>query len=184
MELFIPIIIGTARDGRHTEYAARLIYNELKKRQDIATVLLDVRDFRLTATDNSEQSPTAKKYIEIVSRADGFIIVSPEYNHGYPGELKMMLDMAFEQYERKPVAIAGTGGMMGGGRMVEQLRQIVIELGMTPIREAVYFFRVGTLFDASGTIQDVSYAPRIVKMLDELMWYAIALKRAREADEK
>jgi NAD(P)H-dependent FMN reductase len=184
VELFIPIIIGTARDGRRTESAARFVLGELDGRRDISTALVDVRDFPLTAMDNSEESPAAKKYIEIVARADGFIIVSPEYNHGYPGELKILLDMAFGQYERKPVAIAGAGGMMGGGRMTEQLRQVAIELGMVPIREAVYFFRVGTLFDESGTIQDASYAQRVAKMLDELVWYATALKRARQADPR
>jgi len=181
MNLFIPVMLGTAREGRRTEAVARFVYGELKKRQDVEAVFLDVRDFRLPATDNSETSPIAKKYIEIISRADGFVIISPEYNHGYPGELKMMLDMAFAQYARKPVAIVGAGGGLGGGRMVEQLRSIAVEFSMVPLHEAVYFSNVWTLFDESGALKNPTpYRERVAKMLDELIWYARALKCARE----
>ena len=180
MKLFIPLILGTAREGRRTEAAARFVYGEMKKRSELETEFLDVRDFRIPASDNSETSDIAKKFIAFITRADGLVIVAPEYNHGYPGELKMMLDMAYKQYGRKPVAICGTGGMLGGGRMLEQLRLVMIELGMAPIREAVYFSKVWELFDEMGVIKDASYAARVGRLLDELTWYARALKRARE----
>lgn len=111
---------------------------------------------------------------------DGLIIVTSEYNHGYPGELKMILDMAYEEYEHKPVALCGTGGGMGGVRAVEQLRNVLIELKATSILEAVYFSNIGNLFDAEGKITDPVYHERVQKLLDEIMWYAKALKRARE----
>lgn len=178
--LFIPVILGTGREGRRSENAARFVYEEAKQREGIETAFLDVRDFRLPATDDSEESPLPKKYREIIARADGLIIVSPEYNHGYPGELKMMLDMAYEEYARKPIALCGTGGGMGGVRAVEQLRSVCLELGAVPILEAVYFSKIGELFDESGTIKDSAYQKRVGAMLDELQWYATALKRARE----
>ena len=92
----------------------------------------------------------------------------------------MMLDMAFKQYARKPVAICGAGGMLGGGRMLEQLRLVAIEFAMVPIHQAVYFSQIWTLFDEAGAIKDPSYQERVGHLLDELVWYAAALKRARE----
>lgn len=185
MILSIPVILGTAREGRRSEKAARYICEEMKKRPEIESELADVRDFRLPATDDTEESETAQKLAEKFSRADGFVIVSPEYNHGYPGELKMMLDMLYPQYARKPLAICGVGsGVMGGVRMVEQLRLVAIEFHMVPIQPAVYFSNVKTLFDEQGHITDPSYGERVKKLLDELVWYGRALKRAREEDEK
>ncbi len=180
MQLFIPVILGTAREGRRSENAARFVLEEVKKRAEVESELMDARDFRLPVTDNSEESDTAKRFEKIVSRADGFIIVSPEYNHGYPGELKMMLDMLYEQYARKPVAICGvSSGGMGGVRMVEQLRLVAIEFHMVPIQTAVYFSNIGKLFDGNGVITDLSYSQRVQKLLDELIWYGQALKAAR-----
>lgn len=182
--LFVPVILGTGREGRRSEHAARFVYEEVQRREGIETALLDVRDFRLPATDDSEKTALEKKLAEITTRADGFIIVSPEYNHGYPGELKMMLDMSDGEYARKPIAICGvSGGGMGGVRMVEQLRSVCIELGAVPISEAVYFSKIGDLFDESGTIKNDAYEKRIGAMLDELQWYATALKRAREENK-
>lgn len=179
--LFIPIILGTARQGRNSEKAAQFVCNELKKYKEIATEIIDPRDFRIEATDNTGQSEQAKRLSEKFSRADGFIVVSPEYNHGYPGELKMMLDMLYKEYARKPIGICGVSmGGLGGSRMVEQLRLVAIEFHMVPIREAVYFSGAQQLFDEQGNIKDDSYAPRINTLIGELLWYAKALKVARE----
>lgn len=181
MDLFIPLILGTAREGRRSERAARFVFEKLKATPGIRTEFLDVRDFRLSATDDREETPMVKKYREIVARADGLVIVAPEYNHGIPGELKMMLDMAFEEYARKPIAICGVAsGGMGGVRMVEQLRLIAIELHMMPIATAVYFSNIKTLFDADGHITDPAVEPRVEKLIAELMWHAQVLKQGRE----
>lgn len=179
--LFIPVILGTAREGRRSEHAARFVFEEVKKRVGIETELLDVRDFRLPATDDSEKTALEKKLAVVIMRADGVVIVSPEYNHGYPGELKMMLDMSDGEYARKPVAICGvSSGAFGGVRMVEQLRNIITELGAVPTPEAVYFSTVEKLFDEHGAIMDDSYHGRVAKMLDGLLWYAKVLKQGRE----
>lgn len=179
--LFIPVILGTAREGRRSEHAARFVLGEVQKRKRVETELLDVRDFRLPATDDSETTEVAKKLADITGRADGFIIVSPEYNHGYPGELKMMLDMSDGEYARKPIAMCGvSSGATGGARMIEQLRSVCIDLRAVPILEAVYFSKVGELFDESGVVQDDVCKNQVAKMFDELLWYATALKYARE----
>jgi len=179
--LFIPIILGTAREGRRSEHAARFVLEEIKKRDGIETELIDVRDFRLPATDDTGETEIAKKLSAITACADGFIIVSPEYNHGYPGELKMMLDMSDGEYAKKPIAICGvSSGATGGARMMEQLRNVIIDLAAVPLLESVYFSKIEELFDANGAIQDASYQGKVSKMLDELLWYAKILKQGRE----
>ena len=145
-----------------------------------ATEFLDVRDFRLPATDDRKEAPLVGKYRAIIARADGLVVVTPEYNHGYPGELKMMLDMAYEEYAAKPVSFCGTGGGMGGVRSVEQLRAVAIELKMVPLPHAVYFSKIKDAFDAGGRIADTGYHERVQKLIEEIVWYARALKRARE----
>lgn len=118
-----------------------------------------------------------------MARADGMIIVSPEYNHGYPGELKMMLDEAFKEYHQKPAAICGvSNGGLGGARMAEVLRIVLIALHMLPVSTAVYFSNIQNLFDESGAIRDESYREKVKKLFDELVWYARALKEARETN--
>ncbi len=181
--MYIPIILGTAREGRQSEKAAKFILGEVEG-AGIETELIDVRDYRIEATNNTQEIPQAKKLSQKITKADGLIIVSPEYNHGYPGELKMFLDMLYEQYAQKPVGFCGvSAGPLGGGRMVEQMRQVSVELHMVPIREAIYFPAVYNLFDEKGNIKDNSYHERVKKFLDELSWYAKNLKAGREKGE-
>ncbi len=170
--MYIPIILGTARQGRQSEKVAGFMLQEVKK-SGLTSEIIDVRDFRIEATDNTGESPQAKGLAGKVAKADGLIIVSPEYNHGYPGELKMMLDMLYEGYFHKPVGFCGvSAGVLGGARMVEQMRQVVIELHMVPIREALYFPTVQNLFDENGAIKDKGYSQRVEAFLNELIFYA------------
>jgi len=180
-DLYIPIILGTAREGRESEKVAKFMLQEATKYGLKNTEIIDVRDFRIKATDNTLRLPEAKRLSQKIKKADGLIIVTPEYNHGYPGELKMMLDMLYEEYFQKPVGFCGVSfGALGGARSVEQLRLVCIEFHMVPIREAVYFPTIQKLFDEKGAIKDESFHGRVGKFLDELVWYAKALKPARE----
>lgn len=166
--MFIPVILGTAREGRRSENAAKYLLEEVKK-SGYETELIDVKDYLIGRTDASGQSPQAKKLSEIIKRSNALILVSPEYNHGYPGELKIMLDMLYIEYFNKPVGICGVSiGQFGGTRMVEQLRQVSVGLGMLPIREAVYFSNVAKLFDDKGEITDTTYTEKVKKFLDNL----------------
>ncbi len=166
--MFIPVILGTARNGRRSENPAKLMLSEVKN-FGFETELIDARDFLIGHTDNTGQTIEAQKLSEIIKRSDALVIVSPEYNHGYPGELKIMLDMLYAEYAGKPVGICGVSvGPYGGVRAVEQLRQVAIELSMIPIREAIYFGNAGTLFDEAGNIVDTTYHGRIQKFLSTL----------------
>jgi len=181
--MYIPIILGTAREGRQSGKVARFVEGEAAK-AGLETEVIDVRDYPASATDNRLQTDMAKKLAAKLSKADGLVVISPEYNHGYPGELKLLLDMLYKQYERKPIGIIGvSGGGLGGARVVEQLRLVVVELRMVPIRNALYFPGVQDLFDGQGRIRDASYHERAKAFFDELVWYAKALKVARESTD-
>ena len=170
--MYIPIILGTARQGRQSEKVANFMLAETAK-AGLQSEIIDVRDYRIEATDSTGESPQAKKLAEKITKADGLIIVSPEYNHGYPGELKMMLDMLYKEYFSKPVGFCGVSiGILGGSRAVEQLRLVSIEFHMLPIREALYFSTVQNLFDEKGNIKDESYSKRVETFLNELIKYA------------
>jgi NAD(P)H-dependent FMN reductase len=120
--MYIPVILGTAREGRQSEKVAKFMAGEVN-RSGYDTEVIDVRDFRISATDNTLGSSQAKALSGKISRADAFIVVTPEYNHGYPGELKMMLDMLYDQWAKKPVGFVGvSAGGLGGARVIEQLR--------------------------------------------------------------
>lgn len=178
--MYIPVILGTARIGRQSEKAARFMLDQAIA-FGLESEIIDVRDFRTEATDNTQTLPQAMRLAEKVTKADGFIIVSPEYNRGYPGELKMMLDMLFVQYHRKPVAICGvSNGGFGGSRMIQQLKLVCTALHMLPLEDAIYFSRVEELFDESGAIKKQSYYTQAKRLLEELVWHAEALSAARE----
>jgi NAD(P)H-dependent FMN reductase len=180
MSLYVPIILGTARKGRQSENAAVFVLEKAKE-YGFETELLDVRDYRIKATDNTENLPEAKKLEPKIFKADAIIIVSPEYNHSYPGELKMMLDMLYLQFRNKPVGICGvSSGVLGGARMVEVLRLSCLAFHMVPVGEAVYFSKIKDLFDENGRITDSSFHKKVEKFFDELSDYASELKKGEE----
>lgn len=175
-KLFIPVILGTAREGRRSEAPAKFILDQLKMR-GVEAQLIDPRDYncdpRLVVHHEPKMPKEFVKWSKIAAAADGFIIVSPEYNHGYPGVLKTLLDELYDEYNYKPVGIAGVStGVLGGARVVEQLRLVAIELKMIPMRDAVYFSKI-------KEINFEDHMPRLNKMLDELIWYAQVMKTAR-----
>lgn len=147
------------------------------------TELIDVKDYPFAATE--QEIPGLKELGQKLASADGFLIVTPEYNHGYPGELKQLLDAFYQEYNRKPVGLCGvSSGQFGGARAVEQLRLVAIELQMVPMRNAVYIAKDKEAFSAEGVPADSSLEKRAHALFEELSWYAAALKKARQLDKK
>jgi NAD(P)H-dependent FMN reductase len=178
--LFIPVILGTSRQGRRTEYAARFVLEQTKKRADVETELIDVCKLPLKLDDAGEQMKDPK-FSATVERSDGLIIVTPEYNHGYPGLLKHALDMNLEEYIHKAVGICGvSAGPFGGARVIEALLPVMRELGLVTIFWDVNFGNVQKLFDEQGNLLDQSYVRRLEKFLNELIWMARVLRYGRE----
>lgn len=178
--LFIPVVLGTTRQGRRSEHAARLVYAETAKRAAVETEFIDIRDLRLPGDDAGEQIKDAA-FSATVQRCDALILVVPEYNHGYPGLLKHALDSNLDEYNHKAVGICGvSAGPFGGTRVIEQLLPVLRELGLVTISADVNFSNMRTLFSETGELQDQRFVGRVGKFLDELIWMARVLRHGRE----
>jgi NAD(P)H-dependent FMN reductase len=178
--LFIPLILGTAREGRQSENVARFVFEQTKKRADVETELIDVRELPMKLDDAGEQMKDPK-FSAAIERCDGLIIVTPEYNHGYPGLLKHALDMNLKEYIHKAVGICGvSAGPFGGARVIEGLLPVMRELGLVAIFEDVNFGNVAKIFDDQGNLLDQNYVRRLNKFLNELVWMARVLRHGRE----
>ena len=178
--LFIPVILGTTRQGRQSEHVARFVFEQTKKRVDVETELIDVRELPMRLDDAGEQMKDPA-FSATIERCDGIILVVPEYNHGYPGLLKHALDMNLKEYIHKAVGICGvSAGPVGGARAIENLLPVMRELGLVAIFEDVNFGKVGTLFDERGDLLDDKFVGRVNKFLDELIWMACVLRYGRE----
>src|SRR6058998_3369815 len=178
--LFIPVILGTARRGRRSERAARFVFEQTKRRADIETELIDVCELPMKLDDAGEQMKDPK-FSATIQRCDGLIIVTPEYNHGYPGLLKHALDMNLEEYIHKAVGICGvSAGLFGGARVIEALLPVMRELGLVTIFNDVNFGTVGKIFSDDGKLLDQRFVGRATEFLDELIWMARVLRHGRE----
>ena len=179
--VFIPVILGTSRQGRLSEPAANFVFSEVSKRGDVQTELIDIRKIPL-ALDDAGEALKDNQFSATVSRADGLILVVPEYNHSFPGLLKHVLDTNLKEYIHKAAGVCGvSAGPFGGARMIQSLLPVLRELGLVTIFWDVYFGSAGKLFDpATGDITDPAYGGRLDKFLNELVWMARALRYARE----
>jgi len=178
--LFIPVILGTVRKGRASENVARLMFAETAKRARVESELIDIAQVPMPV-DDAGQAIKDADFSAKISRADALVIVSPEYNHGYSGLLKHVLDSCLKEYIHKAVGIVGvSSGPWGGIRGVQGLLPVVRELGLVNIFWDVNFTHSRKAFDAEGRLHDQAYLPRIDKFLKELIWMAKTLRHGRE----
>lgn len=180
--IFVPIILGTPRLDRKSEAVAKWVYSKMVEREEIDSEYFDVRDFDLPKDHyGTEIGHLFPAWREAIVRADGLVIVAPEYNHGYPGTLKSVLDLLLKEYIHKAVAFVGvSAGPWGGTRLIESMVPMVRELGLTATFTDLHFPSVGTKFDESGTLVDEAYKKRVTGFLDELIWMSKTLRWGRE----
>lgn len=190
----IHIILGSTRQHRAGDKIANWIYELAQKQSDIEFELIDLRDWQLPMFDES-MSPMANKgkwdsevgakWAQKVGEADGYIIVTPEYNHGYPAVLKNVLDYAFYEWNHKPFAfVAYSPVNTGAVRAVEQLAQVVGQLKGVSIVSSGDAVIIPNLPMGSETFDGTDYQHMADNMFTQLRWWATALKTAREADTK
>ncbi len=194
ISLNIKIITGSTREGRFSDKAAAWISDELAKQDHLSVEILDLRDYemplfneKITPSSKTEpyQNEAVKRFTSKINESDAFIIVAPEYNHSVPGVLKNALDWVYQEWHKKPVAFIGYG-TAGGARSIEHLRMIAIELQMAPIRDAIHingesYFPISA---GKGSIDELfaNYEHKAEKMITQLIWWAKALKNARETE--
>jgi NAD(P)H-dependent FMN reductase len=163
-----------------SEHVARLVVAEVAKRQGVESALIDVRNIPLTSQNEGEDIKDTE-FSSQCDRADTFVIVAPEYNHGYPGILKHALDTNLKEYIHKAVGIVGvSSGPFGGTRVVQNLLPVMRELGLVTIFWDGNFSRVHTCFDADGKLLDPAYPRRLDKFISELIWMGTVLRYGRE----
>ena len=185
--LNIKVIVGSTRPNRFSEKPSQWIYGLARQRADLAVELLDLRDFPLPFFEEAlppglakdeYTNPVVVKWRDKIREADGFIICTPEYNHGYPAVLKNALDYTYFSWARKAVSFVSWGGT-GGTRGVEQLRLVAVELDMVPTRWAVHIPNPWFIQDAKALETDANQQAAGA-LLDHLTWWTAALKSARE----
>ncbi len=187
MALKIAVIYGSVRSERQGIKGARFIVEQLKKRKHDVT-FVDPLEYRLPLLDKryfeyekGKAPEVLEKLHGIFNEADAFVLVTGEYNHGIPPALKNILDHFYGEYGRKPSAIASYSmGPFGGIRAAIQLREVAAELQMPAIPSVFAMPAVHSSFDENGNAADKAYEERIKKFIEELEWYANALKTARE----
>ena len=178
--LFIPVILGTTRQGRMSLHVSRLITQEVAKQNGVETELIDIATVSLPTGDAGEAIKEAG-FSGKMDRADGLIIVAPEYNHGYSGLLKHVLDSCLKEYIHKAAGIVGvSAGPFGGTRLIQNLLPVMREIGLVTIFWDVNFSSVQKVFAEDGKLLDESYIRRIDKFLKELIWMAKTLRQGRE----
>jgi NAD(P)H-dependent FMN reductase len=179
-KLYIPVIAGTTREQRKSIHAARLVTEVGKTFDNVEVELLDPKDFNFPGDGNDPEGKDSR-YSEITKRADGFFIVTPEYNHSFPGSLKRMLDSELENYAHKAVAFAGaSSGQWGGVRAIEALVGSTREMGLVSTFTDMQFPKVQDLFDSDGKLLNENYRKYVRGAWLELIWMTKVLKWGRE----
>ena len=180
--LFIPVILGTTRKGRASENIARFVFSEVQKHEGVETELIDIRELKFPSDDAGEAIKDAN-FSALMMRADGIVIVTPEYNHGYPGMLKHVLDTNLKEYIHKAVGICGvSAGGFGGTRVIEAMLPVMRELGLVTIFWDGNFSGAQQLFDEAGNMKDrATHEKRMDKFLRELIWMSKVLRYGRES---
>lgn len=187
-QLKIAIILGSTRPTRFGSKPAQWIYELAAQREDMQVELLDLADYPLPFFDEvasnawvPSKNPVAIRWQQKLAEFDGYIFVTPEYNHSIPAVLKNALDQAYVEWVRKPAAVFAYGAV-GGARAAEHLRTIAVELQMMPTRYGVHIQGADfmALMQGQKQISELDYLPGVAKaMLDDLAWWAAALKAAR-----
>jgi NAD(P)H-dependent FMN reductase len=190
--MLIEVISSTTREGRFSERVATWVTGQLADRADFDVEHVDLRDYPLPFFDGMPPARAPREYRSReleqlgrrLDRADGFIVLTAEYNHGYPAVLKNAMDWTFVEWRRKPISFVGWG-QVGGARAIEQLRLVAVEFEMAPLRHAVHILPDAIVAarqadDPGDTSMFAPLEPRLKLLADDLAWWAAALGGARQ----
>src|SRR5687767_2755763 len=178
--LSLPVILGTTRKGRMSVHAARFMVRQIEKRQGISTELIDLSELPMPIDDAGEAIKD-NAFSHKIALADALVIVTPEYNHSFPGLLKHVLDSCLKEYIHKAAGIVGvSAGPFGGVRAIQDFLPVIREFGLVNIFWDVNFGNIASVFDASGKLLDEAFVKRADKFLDELVWMAKTLRYGRD----
>lgn len=178
--LRLEVIVASVRPGRFAPVVADWFLRAARARPEFRTGVLDLMDIPLPL--DLTETPETTRYRDRLAAADAFVAVTSEYNHGYPASLKTALDSAKHEWRAKPIGFVSYGGLSGGLRAVEQLRQVVAEIHMVSVRETVSLHRARKRFDPAGETTDAAAVDAAERMLTQLAWWGRTLRAARLTD--
>jgi len=188
MSFNIPVVLGSVRKGRQSIHPANFLVEAIKQAGHESQPV-DFKEMPLPFFDSEKlpielkgkyENDNVQKWSDIAKVADAFVLVTPEYNHGYSAVLKNALDWLYLEFGKKPFGLVGVSdGSFAGLRAMEQLRPIIENFGAFAIRETLNFGRVQDTFDDQGKLLDEAYNKRTQRFLDSLVFFADALKKAR-----
>lgn len=176
----LEVVVASVRAGRIAPVVADWFAATARRRPEFDVGVLDLADTPLP--QDLSGGPDADAFTRRIGAADAFVVVTSEYNHGYPAALKTAIDTVKREWRTKPVGFVSYGGLSGGLRAVEQLRQVVVEVHMVPVRQSVSFHRVKHAFAADGTTSDEAAIDGAERMLDQLAWWARTVRTGTALD--
>ncbi len=183
--MHIQVIIGSVRRGRRAGAIGEWVVSHIAAQSDMTVEVVDLRDWNLPYFDaalppiaGNYADPLQRRWADTISRGDAYLFICPEYNHGYPAPLKNAIDFIYGEWGRKPASIVSYGSV-GGARSVEQLRLVLIELQIAPLRDAVHLVNVSRKFDGLSFAGDSDDDRQLNTVLEELRWWGVALRHAR-----
>lgn len=182
--MYFPVLHGTSREGNRSAWLARYAIERIEARGHetrlFAAAELGLGDLRAREWEQHPPSERLLGFVHEMARADGFVLVFPEYNHGYPGALKNMLDHLYDEWNHKPFAFVTAGGVSGGLRAQENLVPVIRALKGVVVSASVAVPFIGKSFNEDGPVDDEdAWARRFETMLAELEWWAEALTPRR-----
>jgi NAD(P)H-dependent FMN reductase len=178
---YIPVILGSVRRNRETVKVARFVLDLMKDFSYVRAELIDLKSLNLPMMEErlrfrDDPPPALGDFSGKISRADAIVIVTPEYNSGYPGVLKNALDYLKDEYKRKPFGIITVSSAWSGGMLcLTALRQVILHLGGVPIPAFLPVSKVQDAFDEQGNLRDLEFPKRARQYLEELLWFTEAL---------
>lgn len=178
----VGLIYGSARKGRFCDKVAAWAAEQIVSHGEFSVDVIDPAILLPQGVHDGANPQHQPSLWRSIAEADAFVVVTPEYNHGYPAVLKSLIDSVGAEWQAKPVAFVSYGGASGGLRAVEQLRLVFAELHTVTIRDAVSFAAAWEQFDDEGRLREPERARRsMATMLRRLRWWALALRDARQA---
>jgi NAD(P)H-dependent FMN reductase len=178
----VAIVYGSARKGRFCDKVAGWAVEEIERNGRFSLEVVDPAVEVASAVGEPAGAAGPRTLWQRIAEAEAFVVVTPEYNHGYPAALKSLIDSVGTEWQAKPVAFVSYGGASGGMRAVEQLRLVFAELHTVTLRDAVSFASAWEQFDEAGRLLHPERARKsMATMLARLHWWATALRNARRA---
>jgi NAD(P)H-dependent FMN reductase len=178
----VALIYGSTRKGRFCDKVGRWAAEQIASSGKFSLDVIDPAAPSLQVGHEPGDDRDSGSLQQRIAGAEAFVVVTPEYNHGYPAPLKALIDSVGAEWHAKPVAFVSYGGISGGLRAVEQLRQVFAELHTVTVRDAVSFAGAWEQFDADGTLREPQRAQRSMAiLLARVHWWAVALRNARSA---